>query len=622
MTLEMWVTLAILVAALVLFVTEAIRLDLVALGVMVALMLTGMVTIEEGLAGFSNKAVISIGALFIVGGAIFHTGLAAMIAERILKAAGGDVNRLLIVMMISVALMSAFISSTGVMALMLPAVVSLARSLRVSTSKLMIPMAFSALLGGTLTLIATPPNLLASEALYEAGFQPFDFFSFTPMGLVLVVVGIVYMVLIGSRLLPNRKAETGGQAVTTPSELFALYELPGSLFHLRVQEDSPLVGQTVGASGLGQDYNLTIVTITRSADSPRPIIPIRSRSSAQDAGYVPLPETPLLARDALVVRGSAESIAKATAALKLAVMAAEPVVEDEIITNEVGIAEVLLRPRSEAIGRTIAEMRFAHQYRLTVLDLKRPGSEPPASLKNEPLKFGDVLLVQGEWKHIFALKRQRSDFIVMGEPEALQFGAGTRPEKAPITLLVLLGMVVAVAFNLIDLAPASILASIIVILTGCLNVDQAYATIDLKTLFLMAGMLPMSTALQKVGLIDLFAGGLVDTLGPHGPLMVQIGLFVVAGIVSQMLSNTTTAVLMAPLALAAAQQLGVQPHGMMMSIAIAASMAFVTPLASPVNTLVMSTGHYRFMDYVKVGFPLLVLTLIVSSIIVPLLLPY
>jgi di/tricarboxylate transporter len=622
MTLEMWITTAILAVAMVLFITEIIRLDLVALGVVASLMLFGIVTVEEGLAGFSNKAVISIGALFIVGGAVFHTGLASVIASRILRAAQGDLTRLLVIMMLAVALMSAFISSTGVMALMLPAVVSLARQLGVGASKLLLPMAYSALLGGALTLIGTPPNLLVSEALRGAGLPPFDFFSFTPLGLLLLGVGVVYMLVFGQRLLPDRKPKTGVQTVVTPHELFAIYELPGSLFRLRVQDDSPLVGQTIAESGLSHEYNLNVLSLERANGDVRPILPLINRAAAHERLHVPPPETTLHASDLLLVQGSAEDIARATGALKLAVLAAEPVVEGDVISNEVGIAEVLLRPRSKLIGKTISELRFSRTYHLTVLALRRPGAENPVSIKHTPIKFGDVLLVQGEWKHIFALKQLREDFIVMGEREALQVGALTRPDKAPITLLIMVAMIALVALNLLDLAPASLLAALAVILTGCIEVDDAYNNIDLKTLFLMAGMLPMSTALAKVGLVDLVAAGFVGALGQGGAVVVMAGLFILTAVVTQVLSNTATAVLIAPLALATAQQLGVQPHAFLMSIGVAASMAFATPIASPVNTLVVSAGSYRFLDYVRVGVPLVILALIVSVIVLPILFPF
>ncbi len=622
MTLEMWVTLAILAIALVLFITEAIRLDLVALGVTTALMLTGILNVEEGLAGFSNKAVISIAALFVVGGAVFQTGLAGMIAARILKAAGGNPARLIVILMVSIALMSAFISSTGVVALMLPAVVSLSRSMKINPSKLLIPMAYSALLGGSLTLIGTPPNLLVSEVLRNDGLPPFELFSFAPIGLVLLAIGVVYMLLIGRHLLPDPKIDSGTQSVITPHELFRLYELPGNLFRVRVQDDSPLIGQTIGASNLRSDFRLTVVSINRTSGSTRAILSILNRNGNGGSYHVPPPETLLAANDLILIQGDGEDVSRATGALKLALIAAMPVVENDIITNEVGIAEVLLRPRSSLIGKTIADVRFASNYHLTVLDVKRPGADSTIGVKETPLKFGDVLLVQGEWKDIFALKQLRYDFIVMGEYEALQLGAFTRPEKAPLTLLVLGGMILLVALNVLDLAPASLLASLIVIVTGCISVDDAYETIDLKTLFLMAGMIPMSTALAKVGLVDVVAVQFVGGLGLGGPTLVQAGLFMLTVMLTQVLSNTATAVLIAPLALASAHQLGIQPQALLMTVAVASSMAFATPIASPVNTLIISTGNYRFRDFLKVGIPLIIAALFAALLIVPILLPF
>ncbi|MBE2271517.1 MAG: anion permease, partial [Anaerolinea sp.] len=365
-----------------------------------------------------------------------------------------------------------------------------------------------------------------------------------------------------------------------------------------------------------------VVTIYRTSGTSNAILSILNRNGTDSNFRVPTPETCLQSNDVMLLQGEANDLSRATGALKLAVLATVPVVEDDIITNEVGIAEVLLRPRSTLIGKTIAELRFASNYRLMVLALRRPNADPNISLKESPLRLGDVLLVQGEWKDIFALKRLRHDFIVMGEHEALQLGAFTRPDKAPITLLVLIAMVILVAFNILDLAPASILASLVVILTRCISVNDAYDTIDLKTLFLMAGMLPMSTALAKVGLVELFATGFVGGLGEGGPILVQLGLFVLTVLLTQVLSNTATAVLIAPLALATAQQLGVQPHALLMTVAIAASTAFATPIASPVNTLVVGTGNYRFGDYMRVGIPLILLVLVVSIAVLPILFPF
>lgn len=616
MNLEMWITLAILVAAIVLFITEWLRVDVVALCVLLALMLTGILTTEEALAGFSSTSVLSICFLFIVGGAVFQTGLAGAVGDRILKFAGARETRLLVVLMASIAVMSAFISSTGVVALMLPAVISLARSTKIPPSRLLMPMAFSALLGGSATLIGTPPNIIVSETLQKAGYAPFDFFSFSAAGSLLILAGLAFMLTAGRRLLPQRVVEPVIQRMETPAELFELYRLPHNLFRLRVPDQSPLIGVTIGDSGLGHDFDVSIVSIahngTRHANETR----------SRTVRHNPPAATVIQAEDVLVVRGDINHITDAAAHWKLGLMANHPVQEGDIITNEVGIAEAILRPRSSLNGKSLADVRFGSTYHLTVLNLRRPGVDEPLDLKKTPLKFGDVLLIQGRWQDIFALKRLRHDFIVMGEPEAAEIGAFMRQSHAPVTLLILIVMIVAIALNILSLTLASMLAGIAVVLTGCLTMDEAYDSIDWKSLFLIAGMLPMSTALIKVGLVDLVANGLVTTLGAWGPLFLLAGVFILTSMLTQVLSNTATALLIAPIALASAQGLKVDPHAFLMAVAIAASMAFASPVASPVNTLVMSAGSYRFGDYVKVGALMVAIGFIVTMFILPILWPF
>jgi di/tricarboxylate transporter len=632
MTPDMILTLAILLIAIVLFITEWVRLDIVALGVLITLMLTRLVTTQQGLAGFSNATVVAIGALFIVGGAVFQTGLAAMISNWILRAAGGSETRLLAVLMIAIAIMSGFISSTGVVALMLPAVVSLASSLKISTSKLMIPLAYSALLGGALTLIGTPPNLLASDTLRNAGYPPLDFFAFTPPGLVLLTAGVIFMLTIGRRLLPDRKPEQVVQKASTPGELFALYRLPDNLFRLRVQDGSPLIGVRLGESRLREDFGINVISLRHTANGTgegRPnlarialSLPRPAAARHDEDAHHPTPDSVFRADDLLLVQGSADAISQAAGRWKLAIMAAEPAVEDDVITNEVGIAEVIIRPRSSLIDKTISEVCFGSKYHLTVLDIRRPGADSLPQIKDVRLKFGDMLLVQGEWKDIFALKRQRHDFIVMGEREAIEIGAFRRRDRAPIALLILIGMVALIALNVLELAPAALLAALAVVLTGCLTMDEAYDAIDWKSLFLIAGMLPMSTALVNVGLVDAAARALTDAFGAYGPLAVLASLFFFTVLLTQVISNTATTVLIAPIALSSAQNLGVNPTAMVLGVAIAASMAFATPIATPVNTLVMTAGHYRFADYARAGLPMIAITFVLALLLLPVLFPF
>lgn len=613
MTTDMLLAIIILLTAIVLFVTEKLRADIVALCIIIALVLTGILTIEEGIVGFSSSSVLSIAFLFVVGGAVFHTGLASMLTHYIVKIGGASEIRLLALVMISVAIMSAFISSTGVVALMLPVIINLSNRTKMPASKLLMPMAFGALLGGTTTLIATPPNIIVSETLESAGFEPFTFFSFTIPGLLVLIAGSIYILTIGRKLIPNRKSAHTVQRMETPGELFELYKLPLNMYHLRVHAQSSLIGLSISESQLRSKFNVTIVNINRAE--------ARGNSQREITLHQPNPETVIQPDDILVVQGDLSDVTYTAGYWNLGIMANHPVQDGEVITNEVGIAEVLLRPRSTLIGKTLPEIMFGTVYNLTVLSIRRPGVHETLNLKEEPLKFGDILLVQGRWKHIFALKQLRQDFIVMGESEAAEVGAFTRSSHAPITLLVLIGMVIVLALNLMSLTLASLIAAVIIVLTGCLSMDEAYEAIDWKSLVVIAGMLPLSTALEKVGIVGIVADFLMNTLGDAGPIFMLGGVFLLTVILTQLISNTATALLIAPVAVTAAVGLNIAPQAFMMAVAIGASMAFISPVSTPVTMLVMGAGNYKFSDFGKVGAPLILIAFLVVIFVLPVLWP-
>ncbi len=584
MTPQMWLALGILVTAVIFFITEWLRVDVVALGVVVALMLTGVLSTGEALSGFSNTAVLTIASLFIVGGAALQTGLAGMIGRRILTVAGTSELRLTVVLMGAVVLLSSFMSDTGTVAVLLPAIIILARSAKISPSKLLIPLAFGALLGGAMTLIGTPPNIIVSDLLREEGLRPFQFFSYTPVGLILVVIGIVFMVFIGRHLLPDRKAKVEGQRLPTPKELVDLYRLPDNLFRLRVRRGSELVGRTLAASRLGQDFQVTVLKIMRPPDTRPAAALVRGHDeegqdgrAAKSTPIIPNADTRIQLNDSLIVQGEGNDVAHAAAHWNLGVQPPKPKDEKALLNREVGVAEVLLPPRSWFVGRTLVQTRFGSRYKLTVLGINRPGANTKLDLKTTPLQFGDTLLVQGEWVNILALKQQRRDFIVMGQPEAMM-GAPNR-SKAAVALFVLVGMLLLMITNALPVAAASMLAGLAMVLTGCLTMDEAYQSINWPSIILVAGMLPMSIALEKVGLVHVAANGLIELLGGIGPLAVMAGLFLLTSIFTQVLSNTATTVIIAPIALAAAQTLGIAPYAFLMAVAIAASMAFATPVA-------------------------------------------
>lgn len=626
MSAEAWIVLGTLFAAILLFITEWIRVDVVALGVVVTLMVTGVLTTGEALAGFSNPAVLTITALFIVGGAVLQTGLAGMIGRRILDVAGTDELRLTVVLMTAVALLSSFMSDTGTVAVLLPAILSLTRGTDIPPSRLLLPLSYGALLGGASTLIGTPPNIIVSDLLREHGLASFEFFDFTPMGLALIVVGTTFMVLAGRKLLPTRRPQIEGQRVESPQELIDLYRLPEDLYRLRVRRGSPLIGLTLAEADLGHEHQVTVLDIQRRAEPRLPTLRFADPggrvlpTQVARVDLTPDPQTTLALDDILIAQGEADDVSHAAVTWNLALQPVHADDEDALVNEEIGVAEVLLPPRSSLFGQTLVDLHFGSRYGLTVLGIQRPGADRKLDLKRTPLQFGDTLLVLGPWRNILNLKSQRRDFVVIGQPESLIGPA--QPGKAVVALLVLFGMLALMITNALPLATAAMLASLGVVLGGCLTMDEAYQFVDWKSVVLVAGMLPMSTALEKVALVDLAASFLVERLGAFGPLAVLAGLFLLTSAFTQVLSNTATTVVIAPIALASAQALGVQPYAFLMAVAISASMAFASPVASPVNTLVMGAGDYRFADYFRVGLPLIALTLATALLVLPILWPF
>lgn len=623
MTVEMWIAVGILAFAIVFFVTEWLRVDVVALIVVIALMVSGLLTPAQAISGFSNTLVLTIAALFIIGGAILQTGLAGIIGNSVLKIAGTNPTRLLIMVMVAVALMSAFMSSTGTVAVLLPAVVSLAASLRISPSKLLIPLAYASLLGGALTLIGTPPNLVVSDILRDNGYRPFQFFDFTIIGVLLLLTGVAFMALLGKRLLPDRAPVREFTKLPTPREIVSRYALADNLFRLRVRSASLLIGKTVAEAEFGKNFNVTILELRRKS-------PDRTMVQVGDARLVwhedkdqrkkPSVDTVFEIGDLLIVQGHADDVALLAASWNLGVQPAQAEDDQSLMNQEVGMAEILLPEDSSLVGKNLVDLQFGVRYRLSVMGIRRPGGEEALNLKTTLLRFGDTLLVQGSWENILNLRKNQRDFVVMGQPEAMLGPVNQR--KAPIAAVILVGMLAVMIGDFMPLTTTAMLAGVLMILTGCLTIDEAYGFIDWKSIVLIAGMLPMSIALEQVGLVKLVAESMVGTLGAQGPLWMLAGLFIGTAIFTQLLSNTATTVLLAPLAFATAIGMGVQPHAFLMAVAIAASMAFATPVASPVNTLVMGAGSYRFSDYAKTGIPMVLLATLVALLVLPLLWPF
>jgi len=601
-TAEIAYMLVILAITILLFVTEWLRVDVVSLLVLLALLITGLITPEAAFSGFSSPAVLTVWAVFIVSGGLFHTGVANLLGDRLLKIAGSSPRRLVGLIMATVGVMSGVMNNVGATAVLMPAVVSISRKARVSASKLLMPLAFGSLLGGMTTLIGTPPNILVSDVLSQAGYEPFSLLDFAPIGLVALVLGVIYMALIGLRRLPEQTAVEMMASTGEHVDLVDSYRLGERLFRARIPAGSRLVGQRLAESGLREEFELTVIGLER-----------RGKLS------LGLDKDTILQRgDVLLIEGMVDNLVWAEATGWVDVQPEVGVEDHDLQSEVVGIAEVLLSPRSGLVGKTLAEILFREKYSLTVLAILRDGRPRRTGLVDLPLRFGDTLLVQGPRQKIRILQRE-PDFVVMGDVEVAPM---VRARRAPVAIGLLVLMLVPVIAGWLPIAASALLAGILMVITGCLTMDEAYQSIEWKAVFLVAGTLPLGIAMQETGTAEYLAGFLVDTLGGLHPLALLAGFFILTNLLTQFMSNAASTMLIAPIAIGAAQQIGSEPYALLMTVAVAASAGFLTPVAHQSNVLVMGPGGYRFGDYFKSGLPLDLLTFVVTVLIVPLIWPW
>lgn len=617
-------TLIILFVAAALFVSGKVRSDLVALCALLALLLCQILNPAEALAGFSNTTVIMMVGLFIVGGGIFQTGLAKMISSKVMVLAGKSEFRLFLLVMIVTGAIGAFVSNTGTVALMLPIVVSMAASAGTSPRRLLMPLAFASSMGGMMTLIGTPPNLIVSETLSSAGYEPLGFFSFLPVGLITLLVGIVVLMPLTKVFLsPKEKSNDRKKAGKSLKELVGEYGITENLFRVHLKdEDSKAIGKTVVDLNIYREYGINVLELRRSAGQNRFVRTVNQQLAS--------PDLVLKQGDVLYLSGEPEMIQKFAEDYSLRLLDKHT---DEIEGSssnasldffDIGVAEILIMPSSSMINRTIIEAGFRSKFSVNVLGIRRKQDYLLHDLGNEKIHDGDVLLVQGAWKDIARLKNESTNWVVLGEP--LQEAAKvTLDYKAPVAALIMIAMIVAMVVDSIPIAPvtAVLLAAVLMVITGCVrSVEAAYKTINWQTIVLFAAMMPMSTALEKTGVSTLLTDTLVNGLGLNSPLALLGVVYAATSVMTIFISNTVTAMLMAPIALQCALQIGVSPVPYMFAVTVAASMCFASPFSTPPNALVMSAGQYTFMDYVKVGLPLQIIMGVVMVFVLPLIFPF
>jgi di/tricarboxylate transporter len=597
----------ILLVAILLFLSNRIRLDLVAILVIAALMLTGLLSPRQALAGFGDPLVILIAGLFVIGEGIVRTGLAHSVGQWLMDVSGRSENRMLVLLMVVVAVLSAFMSSTGAVAIFIPVVLGLATKTRINPSQLMMPMAYASLIGGMLTLIGTPPNLIVATQLENAGLEPFGFFSFTPIGLLVLLLGIGYMILAGRRLLPQASKDLKPhQSRPSLVDLMQIFGLTDRLRFLRIAEGSAYAGRTLIESRLRTQFAATVIGIERKQTLKPVVMPAlpHSRMEADDIVIAVMPPAKVVGDND--IKGL-QFIEPAESWLNL-------------VAKELGLAEILLTPRSELIGRTLEEVKFRGQHGVNVLGVLRKNKPIVDDLSHLRFKFGDSLLIGGHWHRIRMLEEERSNFVTMSLPEEMDDAVPVQ-HKSPLALIIISGMLLLMTFKVLPAVSAVILAALAMVFTKCIRMKGVYDAINWQSLVLIAGMLPMATALEQTGGIDLMVNALINNLGPMGPTAVMAGLFILTSLFSQFISNTATTVLVAPIAMSAAEGMGVSPYPFLMTVAIAASTAFATPVASPVNTLVLGPGGYRFTDFIKMGVPLQLIIMILVLLVVGLVFP-
>ena len=607
-------TLIILALSAVFFAMGKVRSDLVALCALVALLLTGTLTPQEAISGFSNQVVIMMVGLFVVGGAIVQTGLAKKASGKLMMLAGNNEIGLFLLLMVVTAVIGAFVSNTGTVALMMPIVVSLAQKAKIRASRLLMPLAFASSMGGMLTLIGTPPNLVIQEALTESGHQPLGFFSFLPVGLVCIVVGIVVLLPLSKRFLNGRqRGDDDGKARRrkTLDDLLEEYSLKDDLSVFTVTDASLVKDKSIVELDVQRRYGLSVLEVRRVKKTHAKLM---KEVEQRLAG----PDTRLMVGDIVYVSGNKQQAEQMAADMQLN-KTSQP-----LAFYDIGIAEAVLMHNSRLCGKTLRDGGLRRLYSVNVLGVRRGDDYITRNLADLKLRQGDILLIQGKWKNISRIANLAEGILVMGQPleEAARV---TLDYKAPLAAAIMVAMILTMVFDFIPVAPvtAVITAGLLMVLTGCIrSVEAAYKTINWESIVLIAAMLPMSVALEKTGASALVARMLADGLGQASPYALLAGVYFTTSLLTLFISNTATAVLMSPIALTSAMAIGVSPYPMLFAVTLGASMCFASPFSTPPNALVMQAGGYTFMDYIKVGLPLQIIMGLVMVFVLPLLFPF
>jgi di/tricarboxylate transporter len=583
MTLEAILVLAILVGAVALFISEKYPIDFVALLVLGMLLVLGLVTPEEGISGFSNPATVTVAAMFILSRGLQKTGATAVVGQLMVRF-GRSYFTALVVIMGTITVLSAFVNNTAAVAVFIPLVMVVANRRKIAASRLLIPLSYASQFGGVCTLIGTSTNLLVSSISDQAGYGAFSMFEFSRMGLILFVTGVLFFLLFGRWLLPERKAQ----------ELAVTYQLGEYITELRVAANSPLVGKSVLESRLGEDHDVTVLRLLH----------------ATKAVWAPLRQA-VQGGDVLLVRGKIRELMRLRDSARLELNVEFKLRDEKLQTEDLRLVQALVAPGSDLIGNTLKELDFRNRYKALVLAIQRRGEPIRDKLNSVRLRLGDAFLIQAHEAQITNLRNDKN-FIVLDEVPGVVLR-----HKAPLVLGILAAVVGLAAFDVMPILVTALLGCLAMVLTRCLRVEEAYHAINWHVIFLLAGILPLGIAMQKSGAAGFIAGRAVGMVGELGPVAVLAVVYLMTSVMTDTMSNNAAAVLLAPIAISTAEQIGVDPRPFLMAITFAASTGFSTPVGYQTNTMIYNPGGYRYTDFLRTGVPLSILFWIMSVIFIP-----
>ena len=590
--MTIFLTLGVVVAALVCFIAEWLPVDITALCVAVILIVLGLVTPEEGVAGFGNSATITVMAMFILSAGITRTGVVQVFRDLLLKWGGKSISRQIVVMGLLVGPISGFINNTAVVAIFLPIVEDWCRKRGISPSKLLMPLSFVTILGGMITVIGTSTNVLASGIAEDLGYGEFKLFQFTALGIITFVIGLAFLAFIAPRLLPNRRS-------LNSDRVSAEYGLEDYVTEVVVKPNSQLIGKTLRTSQLRRDFQVDILEIIR--DRVRLPQPVANHTIQMG--------------DILMVKGKTEDVLKIRTEQDLDILADlkfnQKQLENELSSENEGVAEVLILSNSRLIGTTLKDLKFRQRYNLTVLAIRRGESLIRDRLNITPLRFGDLLLVQGAKQSLLGLQTTRELLVIeQKQPEAI------RRDKAWLAIAIILGVIIVAAFDWLPILVSALIGVVAMIITGVLKPGELYGAVRWDVIFLLAGLIPLGTAMENSGATKWLADSLLAVGGDLNGYWILLFFFVATSLITEILSNNASVVLLIPIAAEVAKSLGLNPIAMMFAVTFAASNSFMTPIGYQTNTMVYSPGGYKFSDFFRVGIPMNILMAIITPILI------